>query len=44
MQAFKIPLSFLVFHQGDIGTHWYAVISGHLDVCIINADAPDEVS
>ena len=37
-------ISFQVFHQGDIGTHWYVVISGTLDVCLINADFPDEVS
>lgn len=32
-----------MFHQGDIGTHWYAVISGTLDVCLKNPDSPDEV-
>ena len=41
---FKCFLSLQVFHQGDIGTHWYVVISGTLDVCLINADSPDEVS
>lgn len=27
-----ITVSFLVFRQGDIGTNWYAVLAGSLDV------------
>lgn len=27
-----IPVSFSVFRQGDIGTNWYAVLAGSLDV------------
>jgi len=32
-----------VFHQGDVGTHWYAVISGSLDVCLVDSDCPEKV-
>ena len=42
--CFQIISFFQVFHQGDIGTHWYAVITGTLDVCLINPDSPEEVS
>lgn len=30
--SFYTALSLLVYRQGDIGTNWYAVLSGSLDV------------
>ena len=33
----------LVFRQDDVGTHWYAVVSGSLDVCLVDPDCPEKV-
>ncbi|XP_065898969.1 rap guanine nucleotide exchange factor 4-like isoform X3 [Dysidea avara] len=36
MRAYRAKL------HGDVGTHWYAVISGSLDVCLVDSDCPEK--
>ena len=35
---------FSVFRQGDVGTNWYAVLNGSLDVLVANSEMEVSIS